>query len=158
MYFLAVYQPNLSTYWSQIGLGSLLLLICLFGVWFINRPTAGADNRQRSLRMVLAMLAFFGGLLCMGMVVFGLWSVRKLVPVQVEKTYTITPYGKADYTDIQQMLMKESREVHPLTGQPKGKPVFLLMLVETSGKTHVMSEENYPVREIYTALKPHLSE
>jgi hypothetical protein len=148
---ITVFQPDNSG--DQVTLIlSLLIAAGAFGamILLLRRP-GGKLDRNRML--LLAMLAFFAFIIAGGTAFFSWWSARKVGPVSVFADAIETPYGKANFADIRNAFIETETERSLLNANITTASVRLLIIEEKDGRTHVLSETNYPIDAVLAALK-----
>ena len=120
------------------------------GAYFL--PTVKTERRNRPLVRVGVMLMYFGVLISLGTAVFAFWSYKKLVPVEFTATDMTTPYGTVAYSDITDAKIRTDAQVSFV--QPKAGPgTELLIILESNGRTHALSEVNYKIRDILGEIR-----
>ena len=143
-----IFEPD-TTLNTTISLifGALTVLL-IWGLWYIqNREMTAAHQKRKGL---YSIWLFFGLLICGGTLLFNLiygWGLR---PVQFFEHAVELPEGKILYEDIQQAYIHQDKNI---LVQTPSKNDQLLVIVEFSRKTHVLSEKNYPIGEIIKRLE-----
>jgi hypothetical protein len=131
--------------------GLLIAVGCLAGAWFILRSPGRGETRN--YRMLGAMLLFFGFLIGAVMTIFSWWSTQKLSVVRIYADRIETPYGSASFDRIKNAAIETERERSFVNPNLTTDSFRLLIIEETDGKTHVLSEENYDLPAIMQRLR-----
>lgn len=118
-------------------------------IWLLRKSTSGDNNR----RLLIAMLLFFVGIIGGGTAFFSWLTTRKLGPVTLTASTITTPYGQAPYSQIREAYLKNDPQGSWLDPTGNSRQIRLLFLIEDTGKTHVLSEKNYPVSEILAKMR-----
>lgn len=116
--------------------------------WLLTRKRTG---RERTMFTILAMLAFFVGLMAMSTAFFSGWSLRKQGKVELSRTAVILGNAVIPYQDVKKIYYKKDKSGSIFQGQ--GTTNTFLVIEQRGGKTHVISEEQYPIGEIMTRIK-----
>lgn len=137
-----VFEPNLlgnnTTLWISLGL--MVLGFVLTFMFFKKYKT-------------LALLTFFVGIIATCSTIFSFWSQQKLIPVELDATKLVTPYGETQLSEIKAAYIRGENEKSTIIREDDTK---LLIIVERTNKTHVLSELNYPVDTIKALLDAYL--
>lgn len=148
---IATFQADNSGDQTILLIALLTALFALAGMILLLRRKNGGLDRNRTL--LLAMLAFFAFIIALGTAFFSWWSARKTGPVTVFTDAIETPYGRAGFADIQNAYLKKESQSSLINPKLVTGSVRLLIIEEKDGHAHVLSEQNYPVEQVMTALK-----
>ena len=108
-------------------------------------------------RTLLALLFFIIALVAGGTAGFSKLTSNKLGAVEIGADYLVTPYGTTDFDEIRNAYIEMDQKPSLFNpGQGKDR-IRLLLIIENDGKTHVLSEENYPIQEILNTLKANIN-
>lgn len=135
---------------AAIALGALAGMLALL--------RKKAEGRRRNQNMLAAMLLFFAALIGGGAAFFSWLKIRKTGPVTLYQDAIETPYGKASFGAIKDAYIHADREPSLIDPARAVRTTKMLVIEEKNGKTHVMSEEDYPINEILSALKRSFAE
>jgi len=153
---LYVFAPDTSdaefTFWT----GMLFAAGGVAGTWWLLRR--GGDRATYNYRMLGAMLLFFCFLIGTGMAVFSWWSTRKISEVRIYADRIETPYGIASFDQIKDARIETERDRSFINPNITTGTYRLLLIEETNGKAHILSEENYELRKIMEKLKIAISD
>lgn len=150
------------TMWSAVAIAVILsaILVYLYKI---------KDKKENKiLRQVGAMLVFYGVLMSIGTAIFSYWNNAKAIDLVFKETSVETAYGTLNYNNIRDArirvegqtalgaLLGNTTQNNPSAGgssarrpsSSRGGSTRLLVVVETSGKTHVFSEDNYDIRAV----------
>ena len=135
-----------TTLWAAAG---LVVALGLF-IWGLLPGNRGIP---KAYKPVISLLGFIGILVAGSTVFFSTWASLKIGPVEVAQAGIETPYGQTNYANIRKISLEKDQPASffPATSNEAG--VTFLLIEELSGKTHVLSSDNYPVQEILTAIK-----
>lgn len=133
-------------------LTALVSAVVLAGVLFYlykirNRP----ENKR--LRQIGAMLIFYGVLIALGTAVFSFWNKQKIIPLVFTEQSVQTPYGELNYLNIRDARIRTETQTSLANPNLIRGKTDLLVIIETSGKTHVLSAENYDIRAVLGELR-----
>lgn len=144
--FQAVNTQTEQTFW----IGLVVCLLAALATWFLLRAYNQQARKEYSL---LALLSFIVALLAGGTALFSKLTSTKIGPVTLTSEAIETPYGEARLADIQNAYIEMNQRksyVNPNITQDR---VRLLLIIEKDGKTHVLSEANYPIEDILNQLR-----
>jgi hypothetical protein len=110
------------------------------------------SREQRNLNIVIAMLLFFLFLIGSSTAFFSYMRLRKVGPVDIYEAGMKTPYGRVQFADIRNAEIIIDEEPNVLSGSA-GRRTRILTIIERDGRTHALSEEDYPVQEILGKMK-----
>ncbi|MEM1218703.1 MAG: hypothetical protein AAGH79_07315 [Bacteroidota bacterium] len=137
---------NSTTLWATAG------LVVALGV-FVWGLLPGERGIPKALKPVISMLGFVGILVAGSTVFFSAWADRKIGPVQVSDTGIETPYGEALYANIRKVSVEKDNPTSIFPATSDADIASFLLIEEISGKTHVLSSENYPIQEILGVMR-----
>lgn len=148
---MTVFEPNISgldttTLWSILGL-VVAMGIMLWGL------VPGLKGIPKTYKPLVSLLGFIGVLVAAITLFFSSWAGHKIGPVQIDQMSIETPYGKANYRDIRRIYLEKDQGQGVFPARNSESATQLLIIEEITGKTHVLSSENYPVMEIITAIR-----
>lgn len=146
-----VFQPTHQEDQLTLYIGILLAVAGAVGLFLSLRKKATGEAHRRN--MLVAMLLFFLTIISSGTAFFSWWSIRKIGPVRITDDAITTPYGKAIFRDIRKAEIIADQPVRLIPSNNNQAVVKLLVIEEQSGKTHVLSEENYDIQRIFGALR-----
>jgi len=145
-------SASYTTFWlALIGAAAGLLGMILL----LRRTTVNRANRNTNI--VLAMLLFFLFLIGGSTAFFSYLRLRAIGPVEIYAEGISTPYGAVSFQDIRNAKIIVDSEP-ALLSPSTGRKTRLLTIVERDGKTHALSEADYPVEEIMGKLKKTIEE
>jgi len=136
-------------------LSLIAAVVGLVGMLYLLRRKVSYEERNRNI--VIAMLLFFLFLIGSSTAFFSYLRVRKVGPVEIYETGMVTPYGKVAFKDIRnaEIMVDKSSS---LLSEAAGRSTRILAIIENSGKTHALSEEDYPVQEVLGRMKQAIKE
>ena len=126
------------------------LIFAIFGfilVIFAQKNRTIATPR----RHLLQMLGGFVGVIALCTAVLQWATNKRLIPVEIKSDSITTSFGTAMFRDIEEVKMFPNVQMTALTNSPKDT-VFQMLIIEQNGKTHVLSEQDYPIQTISEAL------
>jgi len=129
-----------------------LTLIFAILLYFQNKKKVPYYEKKR--KRVFSMLLAFGVMIFSVTTILNMVNTWNLKTVKFYSNAIETPMGKVEFDDIQSayifvdkpILLTQNNE------QPKSKNSRMLIIEEYSRKTHVLSEENYPIENILELL------
>lgn len=144
------YQPD-SDDRFYLWLGIILAAGAFLATYFILRkPRTG---RAHTNAVILAMLAFFVGLMAVGTAFFSGWSLRKQGKVELYQDGLQLGSSSIPYQDIKKIYYKQDKSSSPFQGPTNNETHTFLVIEQKGGKTHAISEESFPIGEIMTRIK-----
>jgi hypothetical protein len=125
------------------------------GMLFLLRRRVSHEQRNRNI--VVAMLLFFMFLIGSSTAFFSYLRMQKVGPVEIYERGMATPYGEVAFEDIRnaEIIVDQSSN---LLSEAAGRSTRILAIIEKSGKTHALSEEDYPVQEVLGKMKQAIKE
>ena len=126
---------------ALIGLGGTILLV--------RKP---APSGQHNQRMLIAMLLFFMFLIGASTAFFTWMRTKRLEPVLVYSDAVVTSYGKVPFEDIGNAKIMMDQQSSPFSNLDQ-RGTRILAIMEKDGKTHALSEEDYPIEDILRTLR-----
>lgn len=108
-------------------------------------------------RSLLALLSFILALLAGGTALFSKLTSEKMGTVRLSEGYLETPYGKTQLDDIRDAYIEMDQRPSLLNPGRSSDRIRLLIILENDGKTHVLSEANYPIEEILREMRNRLN-
>jgi hypothetical protein len=132
----------------------IALLVCILaaaGAFLLLRKSKGA------YRSLLALLSFILALLAGGTALFSKLTSEKIGTVRLGEDFLETPYGKTQLEDIRDAYIEMDQQPSLLNPGQSSDRVRLLIILEDDGKTHVLSEANYPIEEILREMRNRLN-
>jgi len=147
---LYTFEAASSGAYTNFVLSIIAALVGIGGMLYLLRREVSRE--QRNLNIVIAMLLFFLFLIGSSTAFFSYMRLRKVGPVDIYEGGMKTPYGKVAFQDIRNAEIIVDEEPNVLSGNT-GRRTRILTIVEKDGKTHALSEEDYPVQEILGKMK-----
>lgn len=131
------------------ALGLIVFTALLLGYLYSirNKP----ENKR--LRQIGAMLVFYVLLMAIGTAIFSYWNNRKLIDIVFEEKSFTSPYGVVKYNYIKNAKIQTETTSSYANANIVRSKVNLLVIEETNGKAHILSDENYEIREIMGELR-----
>ncbi len=117
-----------------------------------------AEGSQHNQNMLAAMLFFFVFLIGGGAAFFSWLKIRKTGPVSLYENAVETPYGRTAFNTIKDAYIHADREPSLINPARSVRTTKMLVIEEKGGKAHVLSEQDYPIDEILSALKSTFAE
>ncbi len=133
--FEPIYNSNDLSFWLGAGLGTFGLIMCLLLL--------------KIKKNIWAMLAFFATLIAFSTAFFGWWAKAKTIPVTITEDTFQTQYGTTKLRDIKSAFIQDNNSE---TGVIKRKNAKILVVRTTSEQVHVLSELDFPIEDVKTAL------
>ncbi|MCB0568943.1 MAG: hypothetical protein KDC66_04235 [Phaeodactylibacter sp.] len=144
-------EPVSSGSGATILLAALVCLAALAALFALMRRPSSGDQRNR--QMLGAMLLFFVLLIGSGTAFFSWLNTRKISDIVIYTDAIETPYGKAPFANIRNAYFKTVNQ--PSIFDPSGasRQTQMLAIEELNGKAHLLSEENYDIKDVFDKLK-----
>ncbi|MEQ8704103.1 MAG: hypothetical protein RIC19_09305 [Phaeodactylibacter sp.] len=128
----------------------LATVVGLAGTFLLLRKPA--PRGQHNQRMLIAMLLFFTFLIGASTAFFSWMRTERLEPVMIYNNAVETSYGKVAYKDLGNAKIVTDQQNQPFSNLNQGT-TRLLVILEKDGKTHALSEEDYPIEEVLRELR-----
>lgn len=122
-------------------------LLGMIGVLWRKPP-----RERHNQNMLIAMLLFFVFIIGASTAFFTWLRQQQLKPVNIYTDRIETPFGEAPFQRIRNAKIMAHSEGSPL-GAYNRNQTRLLTIIERDGKTHVMSESDYPIERILNQLR-----
>lgn len=129
----------------------LFAIIALGGLIALLRRKVARENHNRN--MLLALLTFFVFLIAASTAFFSWLAAKKIGTVAIYPDAIETSYGRAAFEHIRNAGFKDDKQPSLINPNISRKTTKLLIIEESDGKTHVLSEENYEIPKIWNKLK-----
>ena len=140
-----------SVLWTAVA-AALILCAVLAYLYKIK----DVKNNKR-LRQIGAMLVFYGVLIAACTAVFSYWTGVKNIDLVFKETSVETPYGELKYNTVRDARIRTETQTSLANPNLVRGTTQMLVIVETSGKTHVLSEENYDIRAVLGELRKRIA-
>ena len=98
------------------------------------------------------MILGFFAVIAFGTTVFRLYSKWRLQPIEIYNNYIKTPYGDAPLSNILDSYIKLEIKYKPMQSNIAQDSAHYLFIIERNSKTHVLSEGDYPIKEVLDKL------
>lgn len=126
---------------TVVGLGGTILLL--------RNPAPRGKHNQR---MMIAMLLFFAFLIGASTAFFTWMRTKRLEPVMIYTDAVVTSFGKVPFEDLGNARIMMDQQNSPFSNLDR-ESTRILAILEKDGKTHALSEEDYPIDEILRELR-----
>ncbi|MCB0559854.1 MAG: hypothetical protein H6573_25400 [Lewinellaceae bacterium] len=130
---------------------AVIALAALAGTILLLRKKAGGLSHNQN--MLAAMLLFFVMLISSGTAFFSWLKIRKTGTVTVYRDAVETPFGKATFSNFKDAYIYADNQPSLVSPGRTVRTTKILVIEERTGKTHAMSEADYPVKEMLPAIK-----
>jgi len=134
--------------WVLIFLFGLVLVLGLGIYYFLYR-----SPMEGNMRKLIAMLLGFGLIMALGSGLFRAFSLWKLQPIEIYRDRVVLPSGVALFRNLDDFGLKGTKRTSIADPNLVRDSMRYLMLFEKGGKTHVLSEGDYPIDSIYAKLE-----
>lgn len=131
-------------------IGLIVFVLAVLATWLLLRRH---NRKPRKELTLLALLSFIVAMLAGGTALFSKLTSTRIGPVTLTAETIETPYGTAQLSELQNAYIEMDQRKSLINPNITTDRVRLLLIIEDDGKTHVLSEANYPVEEILAALK-----
>lgn len=116
----------------------------------LRKPRTG---RAHTNAVILAMLAFFVGMMAVGTAFFSGWSLRKQGKVELYQEALRLGSATIPYEDIKKIYFKQDKSASPFQTQATTQTSTFLVIEQKGGKVHAIADEHFPIGEIMTRIK-----
>ncbi len=130
----------------------IILAFAGFGTayFLLKKPAVGRAYTGNS---IIAMLAFFVGLMAVGTAFFSGWSLRKQGKVEIYQEGIQFGATEIPYTEIRKIYVKQDKSASVFQAQGATTTINYLVIEQEGGKVHAISEEYFPIGEIMGRIK-----
>jgi hypothetical protein len=142
------YQADLSGADKNLILSALICTFLLVAILFLYRNKT-LKNDYRNLAM---MLSGFIGMISLGVAIFSAWTIIRLRPVMLMQDIFTSPYGSIPTEIIRNTYISSDNPDRGLFQVEASAGTEFLFIELLDGSYHVLSETNYPIREIKIKL------
>jgi len=130
------------------GLISIVSLLLLYYFYTKKVPY----SRKKEIQVISLLLSFVI-VIGLGSTFFSWLSTKKIKTVEITSKKLATPYGETKLKNIKSAYIHLDAQKSAMSPGLLNDTMKLLIIEEFSGKTHALSEENYKIIEIISALK-----
>lgn len=117
---------------------------------FLRQKKKGREHTKAAL---IAMLFFFTGLMAFGTAFFSGWSVLKQGKIVLQQEQMQIGQRDIPYTQINKIYFKQEKQASPFQAINNTSVISFLVVEEKGGRTHAISEEQFPIGEIRTRIE-----
>ncbi|MFN7117944.1 MAG: hypothetical protein ACK4TA_14175 [Saprospiraceae bacterium] len=147
---LQVYEPTNQSF-TLIWVALALFVVSAVGAfWLFRQDTAHRGSQYTGL---LGMLVGFIALISLGTGIFGWLATAKTGTVKIYADRIELGNHPITFRNIDNAKVEESRETSWVNPNITKRSVQLLFIADRAGNTYVLSEENYPIKEIINKLR-----
>lgn len=148
-----LFESNSSDQYLLSIICGLIALACAGFIFYLSRQP------QKRETPIYQLLLGFGIMIALGTAFFSWLSTTKLDTVKITAQGIELPEGKVKWNKIDRAYLHFDQQLQPFSGLPKGDTTRFLMIIERgSGKTHVLSEEDYEIEKIGEAIREKMDE
>ncbi len=130
------------------GATTVALTGCL---WYLLKAKPSYENRSRM--HALATLVFFGWMVALCVLIFNGYHASRIKTVTINDDSIDTPAGKIAFTNIQNAQIQDAQEAQRFSMELKANRNQMLLIETMDKKVILLSQENYPVEEVFACLK-----
>lgn len=123
-------------------------------VWHFKK---GGSRENYNMRMLISMLLFFTFAISGSTAVLSSMKYKKTSPVSIYENGLETTYGSVEFKEIKNASIIADKSPSYVNPNQSTRITRLLIIEEKSGKTHVLSEEDYPIQDILRTMKNAMS-
>jgi len=150
------FAPNTADLNWSIMVAASIALICLGLIIFYT--TKKVPHSQRKQKQLISLLIYFTFTISTGMAVFSWLSSKKMNTVEIYEDRMTTPYGEVVFKNISNVEIYTDNSTIDQSANAISNNSRMLIIEEYSGKSHILSEEIYPINEISKILGELLKE
>jgi glucan phosphoethanolaminetransferase (alkaline phosphatase superfamily) len=136
---------------ETITISLVLIVVLSLILAYLYKIKDKPENKR--LRQIGAMLIFYGVLMSAGTAIFGFWQSKKIIDLEFTEKSVETPYGELKYNNVRDARIRTETQASFANPNMVRSRVELLMIIEATGKTHILSEENYDIRSVLGELR-----
>ena len=125
-----------------------IVALSLAGAYYFYKHKTLDYNRRNIMVMILGFFA----VIAFGTTVFRLYSKWRLQPIEIYNNHIKTPYGDAPLSNILDSYIKLEVKYKPMQSNIAQDSAHYLFIIERNSKTHVLSEGDYPIKEVLDKL------
>ncbi len=145
-----IYQASDTGYFSTIIL-PILLAIALIGLAiYLSKKEVGYKNRN--LKNLVFLMSLFGIMICMSVAIFSLLNQRHLQAVELSQMHLKIEGEEIPLKELKRVYLKQDFQSSHLSPQIIRDTTYLLVVEERAGKIYVLSDNNYPVKEMVVSI------
>lgn len=133
-------------FWLIFSLG--IALFSFLGMLYFKKLKTIEYNRRNSIAMILS----FFGVIALGVSVMRLYSSWRIQPIEIYNNRIKTPYGEAPLSNVLDFYIKLEKKYKPMQTDVVQDSAHYFFLIERNNKTHVLSEGDYPIRDVLEKL------
>ncbi|MCB0705879.1 MAG: hypothetical protein KDC34_11240 [Saprospiraceae bacterium] len=149
---LEIIEPYHNAWGMTFWLSTLFALMAGAALWFFLRGKP--EKWTQNMRMLMAMLAFFGVLLAGGTAFFQGWTHLKKGPIVFYENQFKSGFGTTPYAEISLIRKEMVQQTAPFNPAIKtGVPMWILVVKGKADQVHMLSGEDYPIDEIAQKLE-----
>jgi len=130
----------------------IILALAGFGTayYLLKKPATGRAYTNNS---ILAMLAFFVGTMAISTAFFSGWSLRKQGKIELYQEGIQLGADQIPYGEIRKIYFKQDKSASVFQAQGTTTTITFLVIEQEGGKTHAISEDQFPIGEIMSRIK-----
>ena len=125
-----------------------IAVLSAMGYYYFKQNKTLDYNR----RNIMTMLFSFFAVIALGVVGLKLYSKWRIQPVEIYNNRIKTPYGEAPLSNIIDFYIKMERKEKPMQVNMAQDSAHYFFIIERNSKTHVLSEGDYPIKEVMDKL------
>lgn len=149
---LQVFKSNQQTELLTIGLGVLAVVVSIGVLIWLKRGLSSYEYRHyRQLGQMLSGIFLIIGL---GVVTGTLYNLGQLSPVKIYPDSVETGYGKVEFKDLKYVYIERAMKNSFVAPSVAVDTTLLAYFEEKSGRSYVLSEDNYEVEAIVKTIRP----
>lgn len=145
LYIIEPYQHG-TDFWLVTTL--LIAALSFVGTLYFRRNTKMEYNRRNSVAMILSFFA----VIALGVSAMRFYSKWKIQPIEIYNNRIKTPYGEAPLSNVIDFYIKLEKKYKPMQTEIVQDSAHYFFLIERNNKTHVLSEGDYPIKEVLDKL------
>jgi hypothetical protein len=138
---------------DQLVLYIALILAIVGAIGMVITLRRKVERSRHNQNMLIAMLLFFLTTISAGTALFSWLSMHETGPVTIYAYAIETPYGRVAFGEIKKAEIITDQPIGLLPTGSNSRSVKLLVIEESSGKAHVLSEKNYDIQRILGAMR-----
>jgi len=129
-----------------------VLVVALSALFIFFNSRRKVAYYEKKMKQLFSMLAFFALLIAASTAFFSWWNSQKIKTVKIYKDRIEIPTGEVRLKNIHSAYIYLNEQKGPFSGSLTSDTTKLLIIEEVNGMRHVLSEENYEIKGMLTAI------
>ena len=145
-----IYEASNTGFYTTLILPILLGLALMGLAFYLHKKEVAYENRN--IKNLGFLMSLFGIVLCFGVALFSFINLQRIQPVELHAKQLKIEGDYLPFTDIKRVYLHQDFQASHISAQLIRDTTYILVVEERAGKTHLLSEENYPIKEMVVAI------